>query len=400
MNNVVNNLPITLEDILEAKKKIGSDIIVTNLIFADKLSKILGAEIYIKPENMQRVRSFKIRGALNKIYSLTEEERARGVIAPSAGNHAQGVAFAATSLNIKSTIVMPKTAPQSKITSTIFYGGEVILADGSTFDEAYDLAKKMADEKGATLVHAFDDPKVIAGQGTIGVEIIQELPNVDTVFVPIGGGGLISGIAIAIKSINPNVRIIGVEAENCPSMQESIKAGHPVKIKSKPTLADGIAVKAPSKLTLGIVTKLVDEIVTVSESEIKDAMSFLIEECKLVAEGAGAVATAAIISNKVDIKDRKVISLLTGGNIDTNKMIESLEKSLTSKGRRHVISIDFDKIKFSDFIEFINPINAKAYLLTGDDIEELEECSGPQKMAIYTIKRDEIDIISKWIKNH
>ncbi len=400
MNNIVKNLPITLEDILAAKKKISSDIIVTNLIFADKLSKILGAEIYIKPENMQRVRSFKIRGALNKIYSLSEEERARGVIAPSAGNHAQGVAFAATSLNIKSTIVMPKTAPQSKITATIFYGGEVILADGSTFDEAFDLAKKMADEKGITLVHAFDDQKVIAGQGTIGVEIIQELPNVDTVFVPIGGGGLISGIAIAIKSINPDVRIIGVEAENCPSMKESIKVGHPVKIKSKPTLADGIAVKAPSELTLGIVTKLVDEIVTVSESEIKDAMSFLIEECKLVAEGAGAVATAAIISNKVDIKGKKVISLLTGGNIDTNRMIESLEKSLTKHGRRHIVGIDFDKIKLNDFIEFIKPINAKAYLLTGDDIEELEECSGPQKMAIYTIKKDEIDCIEKWVKNY
>ncbi len=400
MNNKVCGLTITLEDILEAKKKISSDIIVTNLIFADKLSRILGAEIYIKPESMQRVRSFKIRGALNKIYSLSEAERARGVIAPSAGNHAQGVAFAATSLNIKSTIVMPKTAPHSKIASTIFYGGKVVLADGNTFDEAFDLAKKMSVEEGLTLVHAFDDPKVIAGQGTIGVEIIQELPNVDVVFVPIGGGGLISGIAIAIKSINPNVKIIGVEAENCPSMKESLKANKIIKIESKPTLADGIAVKEPSKLTLSIVKKLVDEIVTVSEREIEAAMAFLIEECKLVSEGAGATATAAIIANKFDIKNKRVVSLLTGGNIDTNMLIEAVEDALTTTGRRHIIDIDFDRIKFKEFIKFIKPISAKAHLLAGDDIEELSECKGKQKIAIYTIKKDEINSINDWIENH
>ncbi len=273
------------------------------------------AQVYLKPENLQHTGAFKLRGAYYKISQLTPEEKAKGVIACSAGNHAQGVALSATANGIKSLICLPAGAPISKVEATKALGAEVCMVPG-VYDDAYAKAIELQKEHGYTFVHPFDDPKVIAGQGTIGLEILEEMPDVDAVIVPIGGGGLISGVAFAIKSLNPNVKVYGVQAEGAPSMVNSIRDKERLRLDSVSTIADGIAVKEPGELTYELVDKYVDEIVTVSDDEIAAAILKLIEQQKLVAEGAGAVAVAAAMFDKVPIKGKKVVCLVSGGNID------------------------------------------------------------------------------------
>ncbi|MCD6550746.1 threonine ammonia-lyase [Thermotoga sp.] len=326
---------ITIEDIRKAQAILKNVVHRTALTYCSVLSEITGGEIYLKMENLQKTGAFKIRGAYNKIAHLSEEDKKKGVVAASAGNHAQGVALAAKTFGIPVTIVMPRYAPLSKITRTKNLGAQVIL-EGNVFDEAYEAALRIQEKTGAVFVHPFNDPYVIAGQGTIGLEIMEDLSDVEMVVVPVGGGGLISGVSIAIKSMNPNARIIGVQAENMPSMVASLRKGRTERIEGKPTLADGIAVKKPGELTLEIVKKYVDEMVTVSEEEIADAILFLLEQAKVVAEGAGAVGVAALL-NKLDVRGKKVVVVISGGNIDVNMIDRIINKGLVKSGRKAFI---------------------------------------------------------------
>jgi threonine dehydratase len=325
-------LVITLEDIKEAQRTLKNVVHRTALAYSSVLSEVTGGEIYLKMENLQKTGSFKIRGAYNKIAHLSEEERKRGVVAASAGNHAQGVALAAQIFGIPATIVMPKYAPLSKITKTRNLGAQVIL-EGNIFDEAYEAALRIQEKTGAVFVHPFNDPHVIAGQGTIGLEIMEDLPDVEVMVVPVGGGGLISGISVAIKSMNPEVKVIGVQTENMPSMIASLRRGRAERVEGKPTLADGIAVKKPGDLTFELVKKYVDEMVVVNEEEIADAILFLLEQAKVVAEGAGAVGVAAVL-NKLDVKGKKVAIVISGGNIDVNMIDRIINKGLVKSGRK------------------------------------------------------------------
>ena len=292
----------------------------------------VGRNIYIKAENLQLTGSFKLRGAYNKIRSLTSEEAARGVIACSAGNHAQGIAYSASMLGIRSTICMPAGAPLSKVESTKGYGAEVVLVPG-VYDDAAREARRLAQEQGYTFAHPFDDPLVIAGQGTIGLEILEQLPQVEQVIVPIGGGGLISGIAVAIKTLKPSCRIIGVQAAKAASMYLSQIEGAPVELTSVATIADGIAVKKPGALTFALCQRYVDEIITVSEGEIACAILRLIEGQKTVAEGAGAAAVAAALFGKVDTLGRPTVCVVSGGNVDVTTLSRIVTRGLTKSGR-------------------------------------------------------------------
>ncbi|MGA4467002.1 bifunctional threonine ammonia-lyase/L-serine ammonia-lyase TdcB [Bacillus bombysepticus] len=293
----------------------------TPLVKSFYLTSKTGGEIYLKLENMQLTGSFKFRGAFNKISQLTNEEKERGVIACSAGNHAQGVALSSHLLKIKSKIVMPTSAPQAKVDATRGYGSEVILY-GDTFDDAKAKCEEIIKETGETYLHPYDDVEVMAGQGTIGLDILDDMWDVDTVIVPIGGGGIISGIAVALKSFNPSINIIGVQAENVHGMKASYDAGEIVSHYKAPTIADGCAVNIPGNLTFEIVKNLVDDIVTVSEEELEVAMKDLLQRGKAVVEGAGALATAALLAGKVDknVQGKKVVAVISGGNVDLKRI--------------------------------------------------------------------------------
>ncbi len=313
----------------------------TDLISAPKIN--LASQIYLKPENLQYTGSFKLRGAYYKISQLSDAEKAKGVIACSAGNHAQGVALGATHNGIKSLICLPAGAPISKVEATKSYGADVCLVPG-VYDDAYQKALQLQAEHGYTLIHPFDDPKVIAGQGTIGLEIINELPDVEAVIVPIGGGGLISGVAFAIKSICPNVKVYGVQASGAASMVKSLNDGAIKHLSHVATIADGIAVKEPGVNTFDLCNRFVDEVVTVSDDEIAAAILTLIEQQKLVAEGAGAVAVAAAMFNKLPIEGKKIVCLVSGGNIDVNILSRVINRGLTKSGRNCTFTIDlYDK---------------------------------------------------------
>ena len=299
------------------------------------------SEIYLKTENLQLTGSFKLRGAYYKISQLTDEEKARGVIACSAGNHAQGVALGATHNGIKSLICLPAGAPISKVEATKNYGAEVCLVPG-VYDDAYAKAIQLRDEHGYTFVHPFDDPKVIAGQGTIGLEILEQMPDVEAVIVPIGGGGLISGVAFAIKTLRPEIKVYGVQSSGAPSMVASLQEGGIQHLNSVSTIADGIAVKEPGVNTFEMCNRYVDEVVTVSDEEIAAAILALIEQQKLVAEGAGAVSVAAAMFNKVPIKGKKTVCLVSGGNIDVNTLSRVITRGLSKSGRNYTFIIDLD----------------------------------------------------------
>ncbi len=328
---------LTLDRIYKASHVLKEVIRTTDLIKAPKINP--DADVYLKTENLQVTGSFKVRGAYYKISQLTEEERARGVIACSAGNHAQGVALAATKAGIKSLICLPDGAPISKVEATKSYGAEVCLVEG-VYDDAYQKALQLRDEKGYTFIHPFDDENVIAGQGTIGLELLDQLPDMDAVVVPIGGGGLISGIAFAIKQLNPNIKVYGVQAAGAPSMANSIQDGKIERLESVSTLADGIAVKSPGENTFKLVQEYVDEIVTVSDDEISGAILALIEQQKLIAEGAGAVSVAAVMFNKIPVKGKKVVCLVSGGNIDVTILSRVIRRGLVKSGRNCLLTIE------------------------------------------------------------
>lgn len=295
-------------------------------------AKNLGRNIFIKSENLQLTGAFKLRGAYNKLSSLSEDERKKGVIACSAGNHAQGIALSASMLGIKSIICMPAGAPISKVEATRNYGAEVVLVPG-VYDDAAAEAERMVKEHGYTFAHPFNDEHVMAGQGTIGLEILEQLPDVEQVVVSIGGGGLISGVGFAIKSLKPECKVIGVQAAGAASMYVSMREGEPVTLPSVSTIADGIAVKCPGSLTFDYCKKYVDEIVTVKEDEIATAILALMEDQKTVAEGAGAATVAAVLFGKVDVSEKKTVCIVSGGNIDVTTISRVLTKGLTKTGR-------------------------------------------------------------------
>lgn len=332
-------MTVTLADIQAARQRI-KDVITQTPILGDKrLSRELGANFFLKAESLQKSGSFKIRGAFNKISQLSDDEKLRGVITASAGNHAQGVALAARLVGIKATIVLPEFAPLTKVNATRGFGAEVILK-GTTFDEAVAYSRVLQAERGLSYVHAFDDERIIAGQGTIGIEIVEGLPDISTIVVPIGGGGIISGIAIAAKTLKPSVRVVGVQSENVSWVKSSLAAGHAVIPEPKPTIADGIAVKTPGELTLPIIREYVDEIVEVDEEEIAKGIFHSVQNNRLVVEGAGAAGLAAVLAGKVEFKPGDTVcAVLCGGNIDANLLTRVLDHVLVRQGRYIMLSV-------------------------------------------------------------
>jgi threonine dehydratase len=318
---------LTFKDIQEAYDILKPIVRRTPLERSKTFSQMIKTNVYLKEENLQTTGSFKIRGAYNKIYHLTKRERMQGVVCASAGNHAQGVAYASTLMGVKSTVFMPIYTPPTKIIATKSYGATVVL-EGITYDDAADAAKKFAEEKKMIFVHAFNDDFVIAGQGTIGMEIFEVLPQVDVVLVPIGGGGLISGIALTLKTLKPNVTIIGVEAEGAQSMKLSLEQNKIVPLKSIMTIADGIAVKTPKELTFSLAQQYVDEVVTVNDEEIANALYLLLQRAKLVVEPAGAVALAALLGKKVSFPHKNVVAVLSGGNINLLLLTQIIERGM------------------------------------------------------------------------
>lgn len=328
---------VGLPEIEAARAKLRGITVNTPLLASDRLSEDVGGQIFIKAENTQRAGSFKLRGAYNKMVALSVDERARGVIAHSAGNHAQGVALAARLLGIRATVVMPEYAPLAKVAATKRYGAEVVL-HGKSFDDAGDYARQLQEEHGYTYVHAFDDPLIVAGQGTLGLEILDALPDVGTIIVPIGGGGLIGGLSIAVRARKPNTRIVGVQAEGCSSVRMSLAAGKPVVVPEARTIADGIAVKKPGEITLPLIRDLVDEVVTVDDEEIARGIVYTLQNMRLVAEGAGAVGVAALLAEKVRPRaDEQVCVAVCGGNIDANFLARVIEQVLVKQGRYIVL---------------------------------------------------------------
>ena len=330
---------VTLPDIQAAQETIHEAIALTPCRYSGFLSRLTGADVHLKLENLQNTGSFKIRGAFNKLSALTAGERSRGVIAASAGNHAQGVARAAQQLGMYATILMPEPTPITKVEATKSAGAEVIL-QGETFDDAMGLAQSLAHERGLTMIHPFDDPAVIAGQGTVGLEMLDQLPELGAVVVPIGGGGLISGIAIALKEQRPTIRVIGVQAEQAASAVLSRQAGHVVELTGIKTIADGIAVKRVGHLTFPIIERYVDDLVTVNDDDIAAAILIYMERSRVVVEGAGAASLAALISRKVNLNGTCTGVVVSGGNIDVQMVAKIIEKGLVRTGRLLRITVD------------------------------------------------------------
>lgn len=328
---------LTLDKIYSAKYILKQVIRETDVIRAPKINP--DSDIYLKTENLQITGSFKVRGAYYRMSQLSDEEKAKGVIACSAGNHAQGVALAAAKNGIKSIICLPDGAPISKVEATKSYGAEVCLVKG-VYDDAYAEALRQRDEYGYTFIHPFDDENVIAGQGTIGLELLEQLPDIEAVIIPVGGGGLISGVAFAVKSLNPSIKVYGVQAAGAPSMVNSIKDGKIKCLDSVSTIADGIAVKEPGENTFRLISEYVDDIVTVTDDEISAAILALMEQQKLVTEGAGAVSVAAAMFNKVPIKGKKTVCLLSGGNIDVTILSRVIKRGLLMSGRSYSMMIE------------------------------------------------------------
>lgn len=332
-----NPLP-RFSDIINAQSTLSKVVKQTPLERSKSFSAMSGADVYLKLENFQTTGSFKVRGAYYKISNLTEEESAKGVLCASAGNHAQGVAYAATKLGVKSTVFMPVFAPPLKVIATRSYGAEVVLT-GDTFDDAFNAALEFQQKTGATFVHPFNDPHIIAGQGTVGLEIFEQLREVDDVLVPIGGGGLIAGIAIALKQLNPGIRIIGVEADGAQSMKVSIEKGEPTALTSVNTIADGIAVKSPGNLTFEAASKLVDEFVVVNDAEMARTAYLLLQRAKILTEPSGVAAMAAILYQKTNVKGRKVVPIISGGNINMSILEQILDKGVMDEGLRARIQV-------------------------------------------------------------
>jgi len=328
---------LSLDKVFNAQTVLKNIIRETNVVRAYGIAP--ECELYLKPENLQITGSFKVRGSAYKIAMLSDEEKAKGVIACSAGNHAQGVALAATKNGIKSLICLPDTAPISKVEATKGYGADVCLVEGC-YDDAYKKALELKESEGYTFVHPFDDENVIAGQGTIALEVLSELDNIDAIVVPIGGGGLISGIAYTVKQIRPSVKVYGVQATGAPSMYNSVKDGRIECLSAVSTIADGIAVKQPGENTFRYVSEYVDEIALVSDDEVSSAILALIEKQKMIAEGAGAVAVAAVMSDKFDLRGKRVVAVVSGGNIDVTSLSRVIDRGLLNSGRSTSLLIE------------------------------------------------------------
>lgn len=323
---------MNIDDIILAQNKTKGIVHTTPLDYSKTFSGLSHNEVYLKLENLQKTGSFKVRGSYNKLSSLSKEELQKGVIAASAGNHAQGVAYSSQMLDIPCTIVMPKGAPLSKILATKKYGAEVVLK-GDVFDDALLHALELKEKMKATFIHAFDDKEIIIGQGTVGLEIMEQLPDVEAIICPVGGGGLIAGVAMAVKEKNPHISIYGVQTQACPSMKQSLLKKKPVMVESTPTMADGIAVQKPGERTFEMVQKYVDEIYTVDEMEMARTMLMLLERNKLLVEGSGASSLAALLYEKVPLKEKKVVAILSGGNVDVSFISRIIEYGMVESGR-------------------------------------------------------------------
>jgi len=326
-----------LEQLEKAKEQLKEVILETPLIYSPAFSEEYSNQVYLKPENLQKTGAFKIRGAYNKIAGLSDEEKANGLICSSAGNHAQGVAYAAKALGVEATIVMPKTTPLIKVEATKKYGAHVVL-HGDVYDDAFNEAKRLEKAKALTFIHPFDDMSIIYGQGTIGLEILEEVNDVDYVLVPVGGGGLIAGIAMAIKEKNPHVKVIGIEPRGAMAMKQSLRMNERVCLNKVDTIADGVAVKEPGKITFELINKYVDDIIVVDDYDLMDAFLMLVEKHKIVAENAGLLSLAGL--KKLKVKDKKIVSLLSGGNIDVVTISSLINKGLVSRGRIYCFSVD------------------------------------------------------------
>lgn len=391
---------VTLGMILEARERLKPVVRKTDLINSRHLGQMTGAEVYLKAECLQHTGSFKLRGAYNMISQLTDEQKACGVIASSAGNHAQGVALAAQKFGVKATIVMPAGAPLAKVAATRDLGAEVVL-HGAVYDDAFNKAQEIQQATGATFVHPFNDPLVIAGQGSVGVEILDKLPDVNQVIVPIGGGGLISGVAIALKSLRPDVKIIGVQASGAPSMKNSLSEGHPIQLANASTIADGIAVKQPGDLTYDIVSKYVDEVVTVDEDEIAAAILFLLEKCKIVSEGAGAVPVAALMHGKFK-PEGKVCCVVSGGNIDVTTLQRIVDRGLAKSGRMGKISVMLqDKPGvLTVLLDVIAKAGANILAIEHDRVDNSALNTARVELSIETNSQDHLDEVLRQLEAH
>ncbi|MGB9866996.1 MAG: threonine ammonia-lyase [Bacillota bacterium] len=332
MTSCVAACSVDLREVLEARELLSRVVRVTPLDHSETFSRMTGAEVYLKLENLQKTGSFKVRGAWNKVAHLSKEQRAKGVVAASAGNHAQGVALAASRAGIPATIVMPAVAPLAKVEATRGYGASVVLKGGN-YDEAYEEALKVAKEAGSTFIHPFDDVHVIAGQGTISLEITEQLPEVEVIVAPVGGGGLVAGIAVAAKQLNPAIKVFGVQVAGASSMVASLAQRQRVLLESVNTIADGIAVRRPGEITFEVCQKYLDGIVTVDDDHIAHAMLLLMERAKMVVEGAGAASLAALLAGKIPCPGKKVVAVISGGNVDVNLISRIIEHGLRKAGR-------------------------------------------------------------------
>ncbi|HEX5480979.1 MAG TPA: threonine ammonia-lyase [Dehalococcoidia bacterium] len=332
---------ITIDNICDARARFQDAVRRTPVFRSSALSTMTGGDVWLKAENLQATGSFKIRGAMSRIGVMTPDERARGVIAASAGNHAQGVAVAARAYGVHATIVMPRTTPLAKVQATRGYGAEVIL-DGDSYEDARVLAGELTRERNLVPVPAFDDPLIVAGQGTVGIEIVEDLGPVQTVLVPVGGGGLAAGIGIAVKTLEPGARVIGVQVEAAPGVQRSLAEGRAEQVPPAPTIAEGVAVAGPGDVTFPLLQRCLDDVVVVSEDEVAQAMVLLLERSKLVVEGAGAVGVAALMSGKVRVSGLRAVAVLSGGNVDINMVARVVEHGLMQAGRYFSLTVGLD----------------------------------------------------------
>jgi threonine dehydratase len=388
---------IQLQDIKEAYEILTPVIRRTPLEHSKTFSHLTKANVFLKEENLQTTGSFKIRGAYNKIYHLTPDERRHGVVCASAGNHAQGVAYASTLMGVKSVVFMPVYTPPSKIIATKSYGATVVL-EGTTYDDAAEAAKKYTKKNKMTFVHAFNDPYVIAGQGTIGLEIHEALPEVDAVLVPIGGGGLIGGIAIALKTLRPQVKIIGVEAEGAQSMKLSLEQYKIVPLQSINTIADGIAVKTPKELTFEIAEQYVDTVVAVNDEEIAYALYLLLQRAKLIVEPAGAIALAALLSKQIEFPKKNVVAVLSGGNVNLSLLTQIIERGMMRTKQLMKVSVTaLDKPKaLKEILDILAGFGANVQSIEHDRCTTAVPV-GYVKIVItfQTLGREQIELIKK-----
>ncbi len=387
------------DEIVKANSLRGNEIKKTPLIHSPTFSELTGTDVYLKAEFRQKTGSFKIRGAYYKIKSLSDKEKKQGVVAASAGNHAQGVAFASSLEKIQCTIVMPKNASPAKVAATRGYGAKVIL-EGTNYDESSSKAKAIARDTGATMIHAFDDPQIIAAQGVIGIEILEDLPNVDEIYLPIGGGGLAAGTLIAIKERNPKVKVIGVQSRSFPSMHDSVKQGHPITSGGGRTIADGISVNIPGQLTFAIIKELIDEIVLVDDIEITKAMFLLMERMKFVVEPAGAVSLAYLISKK-PANGKKVVAVLAGGNVDMYLLGQIVDKGLAAMGRLLKLSIllpDRPGV-FKEIVDEITLANANIVEVVHDRLSsQIDAGSAGVTLSLETQGKEQAELLIKSLK--